>query len=305
MTDQAHATSLPGSVAWVAERMGLVAIDGSVRLEDLRSLTVGSLLDAGYMDDVQLGNFMTELSRLLATGTTHMGSVENRSVARPRKRRSTGPTKAEKRAMLSRQMLDHLLARPGSTVDEVADALDVDVDDVTSASPSVDWLILSADHLVETAASAESPAVAATRARALAALQAASLLVAPLSHQGYTGLVRQGRVTGPSVARIVQLFGSWTSACAEAGVRSGEPLRRHYSRTWTRTDALGHVSAFLLEPEYRGASNRYDQWRAARGSALTPSLGTVRNVCGSRWNDVRAAALRSLRSGWAHDGTRV
>lgn len=283
--------------------MGLVAVDGTVRYEDLRALTVGSLLDTGYMDAAQLGSFMADLSRVLGTGTTLLGPEEGRTGAHPRRRRSTGPTKAEKRRALSGRMLEYLLVQPGSTLDEVASALDVAVADVTHVSSSVDWLILSTDHLVETAVSAESAAVAATRARALAALQAASLLVAPLSHQGYTGLVRQGRVAGPSVARIVQLFGSWTSACAEAGVRSGEPLRRHYSRTWTREDALGYVSAFLLEPEYRGASNRYDQWRATRGPSSAPSLGTVRNVCGSRWNDVRAAALRSLRSTW--DSERV
>jgi hypothetical protein len=163
-------------------------------------------------------------------------------------------------------------------------------------------LILDANDIVEEGHRAESAAVAATRARALAARQAESLLVAPLSHQNYTSLVRGGRVSGPSVARIVQLFGSWTSACAQAGVRSGDALRRHYSRTWSHEAVIGHVSSFLLEPAHRGASNRYDVWRAARGSKSTPSLGTVRNMCGARWHDIRTTALRSMRAGWAGGG---
>ena len=305
MNPSLHATDLPGNVAWVAERLGLVGTDGSVATAALRAISVGDLLDAGFMNAVQLGAFMADLSRHLDGDAPASGSASGPqdSLAPVRRRRTTVPTKADVRRELSASILGHLLARPGSTVEEVAGALDADLAAVTAAAGPVDWLMLAVHELDDEGQRAESPAVAATRARALAALQAASLLVAPLSHQNYTSLVREGRVTGPSVARIVQLFGSWTSACGAAGVRSGDALRRHYSRTWSREDVIGHVSSFLLEPEYRGASNRYDEWRASRGPGSTPSLGTVRNLCGTRWNDIRTAALRTMRAEWATPGT--
>jgi hypothetical protein len=303
VTESLHATELPGTVAWVAERLGLVGTDGSLETNALRAISVGDLLDAGFMNAVQLGAFMTDLSRHLDGDTLVSSSAPGPAPAPVRRRRTSGPTKADARRELSHSILGHLLVRPGSTVDEVAGALGEDPDAVSAAAGPVDWLILGVHELADAEGRAESAAVAATRARAIAAMQAASLLVTPLSHQNYTSLVREGRVTGPSVARIVQLFGSWTSACAEAGVRSGDALRRHYSRTWSREDAIGHVSSFLLEPAYRGASNRYDEWRASRGPGSTPSLGTVRNLCGTRWNDIRTTALRSMRARWAPAGT--
>jgi hypothetical protein len=305
VTEGLHATDLPGNVAWVAERLGLVGTDGSVRTDALRAISVGDLLDAGFMNADQLGAFMTDLSRHLDSDTTSSPEATHPGTApaQVRRRRTTGPSKADARRELSASILGHLLLCPGSTVDEVARALGEDLTAVTAAAGPVDWLILAAHELADEGQHAESAAVAATRTRALAALQAASMLVAPLSHQNYTSLVREGRVAGPSVARIVQLFGSWTSACSEAGVRSGDVLRRHYSRTWSREDAIGHVSSYLLEPAYRGASNRYDEWRAGRGQGSTPSLGTVRNLCGTRWNDIRTTALRSMRSRWAAAGT--
>lgn len=293
-------------MAWVAQRLGLVSSTGSVRVSDLRAVPVGRLLDLDFLTGDQLARFVVDLVAVIEAGiVTCEGMVPPES-----REESTGPrtprhrgTARERRDELTSRILGHLLQRPGSMLDEVAGALGEDLGAVTSASGPVDWLILGADEIHDAGRRAESPTVASTRARAIAAMQAASLLVAPLSHQNYTSLVREGRVAGPSVARIVQLFGSWTSACSEAGVRSGDALRRHYSRTWSREDVIGHVSSFLLEPEYRGASNRYDEWRATRGQGSTPSLGTVRNLCGTRWNDIRTAALRSMRAQWATPGT--
>ncbi len=304
MSEVVHAADLPGTVAWVAQRLGVVSRDGSVRVADLRAIPVGRLVDIEYLTEDQLSRFVSELGAFLLSRTTtcqDMVPPEDRTAA-PAAAPRTRSAAQERRHLLTNRILDHLLLRPGSTMDEVAAALGEDVAAVTAAAGPVDWLILDANDIVEEGHRAESAAVAATRARALAALQAASLLVAPLSHQNYTSLVRGGRVSGPSVARIVQLFGSWTSACAQAGVRSGDALRRHYSRTWSHEAVIGHVSSFLLEPAHRGASNRYDVWRAARGSKSTPSLGTVRNMCGARWHDIRTAALRSMRAGWAGGG---
>ena len=219
---------------------------------------------------------------------------------KPRTRARSGPTKAEKRSELTGRIAVFLETHPGATVVEVAAALDVPLKDATAAARPVDWLILGDDELVAPSDRAESPSVVATRERAKAALQAASLMVNPLSHQNYTALIREGRVKGPSVARIVQLFGSWTSACAQVGVTSGEPLRKNYERTWTRDELLVFVERFLRDNTYRGASHQFDVWRATvNGSEKVPSLGTVRNIVGGTWNDIRTTTLRRMRAGWA------
>jgi hypothetical protein len=147
----------------------------------------------------------------------------------------------------------------------------------------------------------ESEAIAATRERARGALQAANLMASPLTHTSYTNLLRSGRVQGPSVARIVQLFGSWTAACADVGVSSGEALRSNYERTWNEEQLFVFVERFLLIPVHRGASHQFDIWRATvNGTTKVPSLGTVRNIVGGTWNDIRTAALRRMRVRWAN-----
>lgn len=278
-------STLPPDTAWVLGALGLVNDDETVDREHLRTL----------------GEFLVRFARETITGA-HAGERERApggvgTTRRTRTRR--GPTKAEVRNELTSRITDYLHAHPGSTLQEIATALNVDLANVTAAARPVDWLVLSEEDLVEGTERRESDVVIASRERARAALQAASLMVRPLTHQTYTNLVREGRVKGPSVARIVQLFGSWTSACAQVGVESGEPLRKNYTRTWTADELLGFVRRFLLESDYRGASHQFDKWReTVKGDQKVPSLGTVRNVVGGTWNDIRAKALRAMRAEW-------
>lgn len=270
VSDRLLLSDLPQSVAWVLSELNLVSNDGTVERRHVQ---------------------------VLGEWVLRFGSSASPA---PRTRVSRGPTKAQQRSELTNKMGEYLLAHPGSTLVEVAGALNVPLSDATTASHPVDWLLLDEAELTEPAIRVESETTAATRERAKAALQAASLLVSPLSHQNYTGLLKSGRVKGPSVARIVQLFGSWTSACQAVGVSSGEPLRNNYERTWTTDDLLGFVERFLRESSYRGASHQYDIWRAAvKGEEKVPSLGTVRNIVGGTWSDIRTRALRRMRAQWA------
>lgn len=272
MSDRLPLTELPESVSWVLSELNLVSSDGTV---DRRHVQV-------------LGEWVVRFGAPV-------------SAPAPRTRVSRGPTKAQQRSELTNKMGEYLLAHPGSTLGEVAAALNVSVADATTASHPVDWLLLDESKLVEPSERVESETTAATRERAKAALQAASLLVSPLSHQNYTGLLKSGRVKGPSVARIVQLFGSWTVACNAVGVSSGEPLRNNYERTWTKEDLLRFVERFLREPTFRGASHQFDVWRATvNATEKVPSLGTVRNIVGGTWSDIRTTALRHMRAQWAN-----
>jgi len=271
VSDRLPLTGLPESVSWVLRELNLVANDGTV---DRHHVQV-------------LGEWV------LRFGT--------QTAPPPRAKASRGPTKAQRRSELTDKIGEYLLAHPGSTLSEVAAALQVTIADATTASHPVDWLLLDESELVEPSQRVESETTAATRERARAALQAASLLVSPLSHQNYTGLLKSGRVKGPSVARIVQLFGSWTVACNAVGVSSGEPLRNNYERTWTKEDLLKFVERFLREPTFRGASHQFDVWRATvNGTEKVPSLGTVRNIVGGTWSDIRTTALRHMRTQWSN-----
>lgn len=283
MSEKVPVDQLSHAVAWVVSELDLVDDRGTVSRDHVRTL----------------GEFLMRFAPTPNGHTQVSGGPAPAPVKARRTRARRGPTKAEVRAELTARIAEHLRARPGSTLPEIAGALGASLEEAAIASRPVDWLILDEDDLAEPAQRVESETTAATRERAKAALQAASLMTGALSHQSYTTLVREGRVKGPSVARIVQLFGSWTAACAEVGVTSGEPLRKNYERRWTADDVLAHVTRFLREPDYKGASHQYDTWRAAVNTDGTvPSLGTVRNLVGGTWRDIRTSALRAMRADW-------
>jgi hypothetical protein len=282
---------LPASTAWVLKELGLVTADNTVSRDHVRSLGEFVVRFAGVPSSA------TAVSSP-ATAPSYAGEAHATAPAvRTRARR--GPTKAERRSEMTMQISRYLQDKPGVTLEEIANALNAPLTDVTSAARPVDWLILDTDELVQPTVRIESEAIIASRERARAALLAAGLMAKPLSHQSYTALIREGRVKGPSVARIVQLFGSWTTACNEVGVTSGEPLRSNYERTWTEDDLLNYVERFLRDTTFRGASHQFDQWRATvNHSEKVPSLGTVRNIVGGTWNDIRTQALRRMRAKW-------
>ena len=291
MPEQISVNDLPTSTAWVLKELGLVAADNTVSRDHVRSLGEFVVRFAGVATPAHVVSSSAVMS-------AHAGeALPTPPPVRTRARR--GPTKAERRSEMTMQISRYLQDKPGVTLEEIANALNAPLTDVTAAARPVDWLILGADELVQPTVRIESDAIVASRDRARAALLAASLMAKPLSHQSYTALIREGRVKGPSVARIVQLFGSWTTACNEVGVTSGEPLRSNYERTWTEDDLLNYVERFLRDTAFRGASHQFDQWRATvNHSEKVPSLGTVRNIVGGTWNDIRTQALRRMRAKW-------
>lgn len=276
--------------------LGLVSVENTVSREHVRTLGEFVVRFAGTPVVVASPSMVPANVQPLApayAGEAHPTPAPVRTRVR------RGPTKAERRNEMTQQIARYLQDKPGVTLEEIAEALNAPLTDVTAAARPVDWLILGADELVQPAVRVESDAIVASRDRARAALLASSLMTKPLSHQNYTALLREGRVKGPSVARIVQLFGSWTAACNEVGVTSGEPLRTNYERTWTEDDLLKYVERFLRDTTFRGASHQFDQWRATvNHSEKVPSLGTVRNIVGGTWNDIRTQALRRMRAQW-------
>ena len=277
MLNRVPLAELAETVAWVARELRLVAHDDTISREDLDALEAFA---ARRLEE--------------ASASTGGGSVAART---PRK----GSAKDQALQASAQRIHAYLVQFPGSSISEVALALKMAVTEATAASRRVGWLLLSEEEREEPTERVESDAIGVTRDRARGALQAASLMVAPLSHQAYTTLLRNGRVKGPSVARITQLFGSWSAACNEVGVATGDSLRSHYERQWTADDLLVFVEEFLRHPDFSGASHQYDEWRTTQlQTRKVPSLGTVRNIVGGTWNDIRTAALRRMRATWAN-----
>ena len=274
MTQRIPVAELPESVVWAATELDLLDQDNTLSRSHMRTL----------------GEF------LLRFGGTN-------TLAAPAKteRTRTKQTKAEVRSELTERISEFLNSHPGATLSEISAALAAPLPAITTAARPVEWLILGEDELTEPTERVESQTISVTRERARGALQAANLMASPLTHNAYTELLRSGRIQGPSVARIVQLFGSWSAACSSVGVSSGEALRSNYERTWDEEQLFGFVERFLQEPAHHGASHQFDLWRSTvNGTQKVPSLGTVRNILGGTWGDIRTATLRRMRATWAN-----
>ena len=274
MTQRIPVAELPESIVWVANELELLDQDNTMSRSHMRTL----------------GEF------LLRYGTKS-------SVSAPAKatRTRTKQTKAEVRSELTERISEFLTSHPGATLTEVSNALGAPLPAITTAARPVEWLILGDNELTEPTERVESQTISVTRERARGALQAANLMASPLTHNAYTALLRSGRIQGPSVARIVQLFGSWSAACSSVGVSSGEALRSNYERTWDEEQLFGFVERFLRELAHHGASHQFDLWRSTvNGTQKVPSLGTVRNILGGTWGDIRTATLRRMRTAWAN-----
>ena len=274
MTQRIPLAELPESVIWAATELDLLDADNTISRSHMR--TLGEFL-------LRFGNGNSTPAPAKATRTR------------------TKPTKAEVRSELTERISEYLSTHPGATLNEISAALAAPLPAITTSARPVEWLILGDDELIEPTERVESQTISITRDRARGALQAANLMASPLTHNAYTALLRSGRIQGPSVARIVQLFGSWSAACSSVGVSSGEALRSNYERTWNEEQLFGFVERFLREPAHHGASHQFDLWRSTvNGTQKVPSLGTVRNILGGTWGDIRTATLRRMRATWAN-----
>jgi len=273
VTQRIPLAELPESVVWAATELELLDENNTISRSHMRTL----------------GEFLLRY-----------GSKNATTAATKATRTRTKPTKAEVRSELTERISEYLTTHPGATLNEISAALAAPLPAITTAARPVEWLILGDDELTAPTERVESQTISVTRDRARGALQAANLMATPLTHNAYTALLRSGRIQGPSVARIVQLFGSWSAACSSVGVSSGEALRSNYERTWDEEQLFGFVERFLLEPAHHGASHQFDLWRSTvNGTQKVPSLGTVRNILGGTWGDIRTATLRRMRATWA------
>jgi hypothetical protein len=195
----------------------------------------------------------------------------------------------------------YVMTHPGCYYYEITDATECSIEDVETFARGVRWLVLDANE-DEESANESLPSVLETRRRSVVALQHAATFCFPVSSKAYTSLLRDTYIEGPSAVRIIQVFGTWRTACDAAGVESGQTgTQPGHAAIFSSEDVLHSVSSFLLDRECAGASNQYDDWRSRQtnGEDL-PSFGTIRKVLGPSWAVVRRRALLHLRRRWTN-----
>jgi hypothetical protein len=184
---------------------------------------------------------------------------------------------------------------PGATIEELSAWSQLPVETVVRLSKGVRWLILGDAF----SANDEICTLTEHEQRVLEVLQIASQYESPLSTKSYDRIRSERQLGGVGSVRIQQMFGSWTKACDLEGVASPPSNRSNYSRSWSEEDLKKVVADFLVDPEYRGSINTYEQWRRSRSNAnRIPSLQTLKNSLGLNWSSVRSAGLMALRSVW-------
>ena len=117
----------------------------------------------------------------------------------------------------------------------------------------------------------------------------------PITGPSYDKYRRSGDVFGPSIPRILQVFGTWRKACELAGVLAEEPVRTDYERTWTDEELLDQLSLFLLESK-TPSNQAFDEW--CRIETSRASFGTLRNQLQLSWSGAKNEALIRLRQSW-------
>jgi hypothetical protein len=172
----------------------------------------------------------------------------------------------------------------GNTVQEMASRLNLSEADIRANVPEhLRGLIPYSAHTYVPKWSDEE---------AIQALIKASTYEFPLTVTGYTTLVAQGEVVGPSAASLGNRYSTWANACRIAGVESGEARHDNYQSQWTDDDLYAFVTQYLSSYVGAGTFKKYDAWHQAE-ELDAPSSGTIRHRLG-KWGVVKRKALELL-----------
>ena len=184
---------------------------------------------------------------------------------------------------------------PGATYNELALGFGVHVEDVRRLTPRrVRHLVTDLESETKNRGGYQT---IWTNDKILQALRDAAHGEPVLSGGRYADLIAAGTVQGPTLPRVIQVFGSWANACALAGLEIGHTPRDDYARSWSESELVGFMAEFLLETESASIES-FAKWSNADPNVNRPSAGTIRNQVG-QWNDVKSRALRELRRRWA------
>lgn len=196
-----------------------------------------------------------------------------------------------------------ILLHPGCTVNEILLEFELDQETFSSLKTQPKALALVIQDEVKTKTNTFTKF---TREEMLAALRTAYEIrnpmmgmysvsqMQPLTGPYYEKLRKSGRISGPSLMRVLQVFGTWRKACSLADVVSVAPVRNEYELKWTRDELVSLLAEFLLQSASHSV-DAFDQW--CRLDESRPSSGTVRNQVGP-WSSSKREALLILRERW-------
>jgi transposase len=202
------------------------------------------------------------------------------SSARNQRKRASAAMEARQR----RNIRVYIETNPGCSLEDLSEALEVDLDVVSSLIPDDLRRFVLTDRRTR-----RSPQ---TREVAVQAIREAAVFEWPLSTVYYDELIRLGEVSGPSSVRITQLFGTWSKACEKAGVEAMPAVRDNYQSKWTDRDLLIFVADYLRNSKSSGTYTHFEQWATRQTDA--PSGQTLRNRLGG-WNEIKKQALTMVR----------
>tara|TARA_Y100000031_G_scaffold75969_1_gene83646 strand:- start:1737 stop:2609 length:873 start_codon:yes stop_codon:yes gene_type:complete len=270
-------------IAQVAKRTGLSKSDVSSarRMWFLeREGKMVELREAGWTleaigDQFGVGR---ERVRQLLNETGAVSAQELSERARLKREEETESAAAAMRAQVR--------ANPGTTLDAVAEQFGVDLPTVRRALTTAEMkLIVQAEGR-----SASDASKKWSRQELLDLLKVAATYSWPVTVNSYDALLEVGEIDGPTSQLFGLRFGSWSAACAEAGVESGS-ARLSYNRAWSEGDLWQYVCNYLLDPATTGTLRDFEMWCADKDGA--PSTASIRKRLGG-WQTMKAGAIKRL-----------
>ena len=123
----------------------------------------------------------------------------------------------------------------------------------------------------------------------LGAIEAAGTGSTRLSATEYKAQRDAGAIRGPTLAAIIQRFGSWVTALERVNLVPSRMTSR--GRAISEERAVSDLNRFFGRQAKGYGSQDYERWARTNGAA---SLGTLRNIFGS-WSLAKQRALRDQR----------
>lgn len=124
----------------------------------------------------------------------------------------------------------------------------------------------------------------------------------PLSHGRFQQWARTNRVRVPSILTITKLFGSWSHACAAAGLQPNA-ARFHEESPSTKVtlaDCRRAVRAYIDLCAAEGQKPTADRYKAMSAAKNWPAFGTLRYRLQMPWSEIL-----STRGGAGHRATET
>ena len=178
-------------------------------------------------------------------------------------------------------------ANPGTTLEVVAEQFGVDLATVRRALTTAEMkLIVEADGR-----SASDASKRWSRQELLDLLKVVATYSWPVTVNSYDALLEVGEIDGPTSQLFGRRFGSWSAACAAAGVESGTAWGGEYNRAWTEEDLWRYVCHYILDPATKGTYQDMALWLAGKEDA--PAGVTISIRLGT-WSTMKAGAIKRL-----------